>query len=160
MRLAAYLPPVLIGLAVGVVLMGRINQSSGRDWRVGEPLQSETIDGAQIRDLIGGNGFLLVMDPADCFGCYTELSQWLAASHRIDADSTVLLLLTRLPSEREADDLARARVGDYQILERGIPMESPSVIRIQGGLIRAIQHVDSVTFPREREAVMEGDRVP
>lgn len=84
-----------------------------------ELLTESTTEGGQVGALVApvGRTALLVYNPDTCLGCNSSLAAWEAVARR--GEVTVVLVLTKPPSEEQARTLRNQRVSYAAILQRG-----------------------------------------
>ncbi len=79
----------------------------------------------------------LVLDPGECFTCNDVISSWLRWS-QVDSGRSLRVVLTRQPTFRERQFIARARLWDYVEV---IPEErrfDPRLIILEGTVVTRV----------------------
>ena len=79
----------------------------------------------------------LVRDPGECFTCNDVVNNWLRWS-QVDSGRSLRIVLTRQPTSRERQFIARARLWDYVEV---IPEErrvDPRLIIIEGAVVTRV----------------------
>ncbi len=75
---------------------------------------------------LSGQRTILILDPAQCFSCFTSLPAWLAWG--IDSGRTTALLLTRPPNEVERRKMRLAGIREDGVLSGPVAAGTPMQI--------------------------------
>lgn len=142
-RMATHLGPRGPNLLLLTVLA--CQQPSPVDWP-----SIRMSDGREVSSLIVREDTiaLLVLDPGHCFSCGGEIAAWRGWETRSPA-RRVRIVLSRQPTKREAEELARQRIPVAGMISDSLGSEVPVVILYARGELR-----DSATGESRARALM------
>lgn len=107
------------------------------------PLEWTTESGWALRDIVGSEDpvVVLVVDPGQCFTCYSVLAEWF--DWRDGHPDEFLLLFSRRPTSTERRSLQRLRLREAGSLSSRVTIDAAIELLATDSAVLAMHHVRS-----------------